>query len=404
MDLRTVEDLWAAAPAQSPVPAPVQEPGREHGPSGTSGLIPSRPLLVGDFWDTPIEQVSPTLLRIEGCDADAASGDAGLFYPGRINALWAEPNRGKSLLCQHLVLQEAVEGRATLTIDFEKPFSHFRSRLRVLGATREQAQYLGYWNPSKAIHDQERAELLSFCADHDVKTVIIDAVGRATAQAGLDDSSNPEYRQWIDRSVMPLVAAGMAAILVDHPRKEGNAAGRGEIALYPKGAGAKLDVITGAAYTLRTREPFTRHKAGRAQIICTKDTEGARAIGEHVADLAVSPTSSDSTVVRIVTASVQRTAVSAKPRPTGYMEKVSRALEETSEPLSISQLKRLIGGKTEWVGVAVERLLEDGYVGERPGPRNARMITGIKPFRDGEQPAAVHSRQAGQFAADATTT
>jgi hypothetical protein len=376
MELRTLDEMWTGTPEIRT--GPVGDLGCDSSPV----TMPNRPMLVGDFWDTPIEQPSPSLLTIEGCD----DGDVGLFYPGRINALWAEPNRGKSLLCQHLVLQEAAQERATLTIDFEKPFAHFRSRIQMLGATREHAQYIGYWNPTRAIRDQDLAELLAFCARHRVGTVIVDAVGRATAQAGLDDSSNPEYRQWIDGTVMPLVAAGIAVVLVDHPRKEGNGPGRSDVAFYPKGAGAKLDVITGAAYTLRTREPFTKHRAGRADIICTKDTEGARAIGDHVADLIVTPTAPDSTQVRIKVPSQPRTGVPSKPRPTVYMEKVSRVLAESSEPLCISEIKRIIGGKSEWVGVAVERLLEEGHATEQPGPRKARMITQVKPFRTDSQP------------------
>jgi len=354
----------------------------ERGPGSGPAAVPDRPLIVGDWWDAPVEQASPSLLTIEGSD----TGDTGLFYPGRVNSLWAEPNRGKSLLCQHLVVEEAVQGRATLTIDFEKPFAHFRSRIRILGATREHALRIGYWNPTRAIRDEDLTDLLAFCAQQQVRTVIIDAVGRATAQAGLDDSSNPEYRQWIDRTVMPIVTAGMAVVLVDHPKKESSGPGRSDVAFYPKGAGAKLDVITGAAYTLRTREPFTRHRPGQAQIICTKDTEGARAIGDHVADLIVSPVSSDFTEVRIRVPSERRPGEPSQRRPTIYMEKVSKMLGQSSEPLSISQLKRMIGGKTEWVGVAVERLLEEGFAVEQAGPRNARLITEKKPFRQTTEP------------------
>ena len=78
----------------------------------------------------------------------------------------------------------------------------------------------------------------------------------------------------------------------------------------------------------------------------------------------------------------------ARPDPTVYVEKVSRVLAESSEPLCISEIKRIIGGKSEWVGVAVERLLEEGHATEQPGPRKARMITQVKPFRGDPQSEA----------------
>ena len=198
-------------------------------PAGQQATVqpPRVPLMVGDWWDAHVLSSKPSILKVgEG---------QGLFYPGRVNAVWGEPNRGKSLLCQHLAVLEADAGRATLTIDLEKPLSHFRSRIQALGATRDSASFIGYWNPERAVTEAAVGALIGYCDQQRIRTVIVDAVGRATAQLGIDDNVNADYRQWFDAVIQPLERAGLTVILVDHPRKDFDRAGA---PLYPKGAGA----------------------------------------------------------------------------------------------------------------------------------------------------------------------
>ena len=333
--------------------------------SHTTELAPPRvPLIVGDWWDVHVASPRPGVLPVAEAE--------GLFYAGRVNAVWGEPNRGKSLLCQHLAVTEAAAGRSTLTIDLEKPLSHFRSRVEALGATRASAQHIGYWNPERAITETAVGALIGYCDQQKIRTVIIDAVGRATAQLGIDDNVNADYRQWFDAVIVPLERAGLTIVLVDHPRKDFDRSGA---PLYPKGAGAKLDVIDGAAYALTTVTAFNRERSGRAQLVCAKDTEGARSVGEPAADMLVSPGEGGRRITVTLTAPEPRGSRSTAFRPTSYMEDVLRVLAAEDEPLSISELKRRIGKKGEWVGVAVERLLEDGAVTETAGPRNARLIS-----------------------------
>lgn len=70
-------------------------------------------------------------------------------------------------------------------------------------------------------------------------------------------------------------------------------------------------------------------------------------------------------------------------RPTGLMEKMSRELElYHPEPRSRTQLEQSISGKSEYVRLAIDRLVAEGFANETHGARNARLVEHIKPFRE----------------------
>jgi hypothetical protein len=71
-------------------------------------------------------------------------------------------------------------------------------------------------------------------------------------------------------------------------------------------------------------------------------------------------------------------------KPTRLMEKVSRFVEDASEPLSTSSILRDVQGKRDYKVAAIEELVRGGYLGREDGPRNAFLHASIKPFREEE--------------------
>jgi hypothetical protein len=69
-------------------------------------------------------------------------------------------------------------------------------------------------------------------------------------------------------------------------------------------------------------------------------------------------------------------------RPTGLMERVSRYLELRSQPQSLKSVETEVTGKAQYVRVAVERLLAEGYAVESEGPRGARLVQTLRVFRE----------------------
>ncbi len=71
-------------------------------------------------------------------------------------------------------------------------------------------------------------------------------------------------------------------------------------------------------------------------------------------------------------------------RPTGLMERVSRALEIAGAPLGRNELVRQVRGKAEYVRQAVDVLVREGYVEEQPGPNRARLVALVRLYREAE--------------------
>jgi hypothetical protein len=69
-------------------------------------------------------------------------------------------------------------------------------------------------------------------------------------------------------------------------------------------------------------------------------------------------------------------------RPTGYMEKVSRVLEISGKALSRTELERDVIGKTMYVRQAIDALVRENFAEEISGPRSARLVELVRPFRE----------------------
>lgn len=322
---------------------------------------------LGDWFDTEHVPARPELLQVDG--------SMGLFYVGKSNSLAAPPGRGKTLLVQLLCLQEAVMGRDTVFIDYEKDLTTFLGRMKALGLSREQAEHCWYWRPDSSLAALVPV-LLAQHAARPIDTVIIDSVGGALERMGphANENDNSCVRAWYRSSVDPLVCQGLSVVMVDHLRRADADAG-GDVRSAPKGAMAKLEVITGSAWSMRSGQPFSQDQAGVVQLSCTKDNNGGWA---ERAEVTCHVTPDDGG---------KRISVELRPggtllpprRPTGAIDKVLAALRSSNEPMSRSALKAATGLKDADVKQAVEVLIGEGAVEDLDGPRGARLTKLVDP-------------------------
>jgi len=66
------------------------------------------------------------------------------------------------------------------------------------------------------------------------------------------------------------------------------------------------------------------------------------------------------------------------------MERVSRHLELLGEPASRTTIEETVTGKVEYLRVAMDVLVREGYVEEIPGARRARLLVSAQPFREND--------------------
>ena len=323
--------------------------------------------------DTP-ETVPAWLTRTDGQP---------LLYPGRVHAFNGEPEAGKGWLALAACAEAVRAGRHALYIDFEDNPAGITERLLALGLTPNQIlERFTYIRPTDPLDHPNRLAVHHLADTLQPAVAVVDGVLEALAQNGWDENSNTDVAAFYEALARPLAATGAAVIVIDHVTKDKEQQGR-----YARGAGAKLAGIDGAVYKIENVQPFTRGQTGTSRVVLTKDrvgwipgSGGRRTVAE------ISLASADRGYQVHITINPPATTTTGEPfRPTGYMERVSRALEglpDGQDALSVTQLRRVVSGHARHTDAAIAALLKEGYLAAEPGPRRSTLHKLVTPFRE----------------------
>lgn len=192
--------------------------------------------------------------------------------------------------------------------------------------------------------------------------VITDPLSAVAAALGLDfDKSNADFVLWYDRLAQPLVTAGITFATPD------NVGHAQEAKRRAKGASAKSDRVdltfscaasaNPVGLTIRAhkvRSVRAGHREGDEWLF-VRDTQRIQARGHTPA------------------------ATTTAFRPTTIMQRVSETLEH-DQGLSRNAIRTSIGGKAEYVDLALELLISEGHV-EVVKTSQAHRHHCLKPYR-----------------------
>jgi hypothetical protein len=164
---------------------------------------------------------------------------------------------------------------------------------------------------------------------------------------------------------------------------------------YASGTGQKLAAVD-VHLGLELTSPFGLGLTGRANIILLKDRPGllrrhggkwTPGKGSPLGRL-VMKSDGDTGLIRFAIEPPEATA-GAEFRPTGLMEKVSQFVGRNHEgdPLSKRGIAEGVSGKAEYVRLAVDVLVREGYLVAVPKGRFAAYLA-AKPYRELDDPAA----------------
>lgn len=305
-----------------------------------------------------------------------------LLYRGRVNAFNAESESGKSWLALLACLQVVRSGRAVVYVDFEDAGDAVRERLVTIGATDEEIDRVWYVRPDDPIDASARSSLARLLLGQPVDLVVLDGVTEAMVMSGWSLKENDDVALFYAALPRFLARRGPCVLLIDHVTKDKDSRGDYAIGGQHKRAG-----IDGASYKLEVFRQFGEGLDGAARVSVTKDrpgqvrsvAAGAKVIGEFwlrssgalsVAEL-VGPKSLDQVEVD----------GEAVPRRTGYMERVSIALEESSVPVNRAWIERVVEGKASFVRDAIKVLVAEGHIEiERVGQQLLHTL--VRPFRE----------------------
>jgi hypothetical protein len=302
----------------------------------------------------------------------------GLLYAGKRHVFVGEPDSGKTWLALALAVEEVERGNVVVFVDADgNGGGVVLERLRALGLTDGQIRgHVRYIAPVEPMLDPPvLADVERMVAEEPITLVVGDSVDALLALHDLDPNSTVDCERFYRQIVERWGAHGAKVLLLDHVVK--NRDQRGRFAIGSQRKIGRAEVVLG----LEVATPFTRGGRGEVRVRTYKDRPGYLARP----DLGKVVFASDAESGRVTWELRPAADQEGVPfRPTVLMERVSRYVEAhvAEEELSRGQIEKDVGGKAKYVRRAIDVLAEEGYVEERPGPRGARLIASVGPYRE----------------------
>lgn len=334
--------------------------------------------------------VAGTITRPTPTIGRRSDGQA-LFYRGKVNGVAGASNSGKSWTGFYSSAQELTAGRHVVYVDLEDDMAAAVARLIDLGVPAETiVERFHYVSPTEAF-TYAAAEALAGLLDTVRPTlVVIDSTGESMALDGVKPNDDDDVARWFRR--LPTAIArrcGAAVVVLDHVTKAEDGG------LWPIGSQRKRAAIGGAQYMQVNVSPFDRTTAGYSKLVCAKDRHGNYHQKQTVALLHITPTATGVDLELRVPPETSSSGIGAW-RPTAIMERVSRLLEQSAEPLSVSKIQAKAGVKKDGtLSTAIRHLVDDGHVTIGAGPRNAILHTSVSPYRQETDPRSELFRGSG---------
>jgi hypothetical protein len=299
----------------------------------------------------------------------------GLFYPGRINAIFGDSGGGKTWVALWAIKEAIANNKDAVLVDYEDHPAAAVARLEALGVSRKSLlKHLIYIQPQERWDKLAERNLLECLTDRDVYVAIIDSTGEGMAIDGVNPNADDEVARWFRGVARTLAATGAAVVLIDHVPKVQQG---GRNVDFASGSHRKRAAVNGAAYLLEVIIAPSRESNGRFKLGTKKCRFGCRRHGT-IACVVEMNNEEDGSIEFTMVQPEQRETVAF--RPTWTMEKLSQWLEKMGQPVSWRQAREApvgkAGGKADrhTVDAALACLRDDGYIDWPKGkPMEHRM-------------------------------
>ena len=317
------------------------------------GWEPANPAHLEDGYQPP----TPTIgVRTDG---------TALFYPQRINALYAPSGTGKSWIAMWACSEAIHAGHHIIYIDYEDHYQSIAARFTALGHTLTQIQtQITYINPDQPYNPAAHIWLTQHIQTTNPAIVVIDSTGEAMALDGASPNDDDHTARWFRRLPRHIAQLGPAVILTDHVPKS-----RERERNFAIGSQRKRAAIDGAAYEITARTSPSHDKDGHLTLTVAKDRNGTHANGTNAGELHITHNGNE-------TLTIICQAPPTHWRPTVLMGRISDYLT-IHQPASANTITKEVTGKTDKLRTAIKLMVEDGYLQDTPG--GYRLI---KPYSD----------------------
>jgi hypothetical protein len=306
----------------------------------------------------------------------------GLIYRGGRHDIHGEPGSGKTMTADAVIAEELANDGRVAMFDYEATGAMFVERGLALGIPADvlhDPARVAYFNPPHMNAD-EIVVFAKTIAAFNPTLLVVDAVGPAMGRQGLDEDKNADVARWHADFVEP-IRAGVTLLLIDHVSRNRQTRERGG-----RGGWMKLQLLD-VSYTVKTFKAFSRTQEGSLKLCCAKDRFGTYAIGDIAAEIHVTPHDNGDRIDFHVLAPDNQEGA-APWRPTGLMEKLSKALERRTAADDLPDREDtldLIPGRAQYKRQALAGLVDRGYVDDFQDGRHHRYRS-IRPYREADDP------------------
>lgn len=304
-----------------------------------------------------------------------------LFYTGRVNGLYGDPETAKSWIAQMAIVETLTNGKKAALIDADHNGPTTTThRLQLLGAPIQalaNPNQFRYYEPHDA-HDLEQTiTQATTWAPH---IAVLDSLGELLPMHGTSSNDNDEITNALRALANPLANNGACVITIDHLPKNQDARNSG----YAIGGIAKKRAMDGALIHVETKTPAAPGQTGRMTLKIEKDRPGKlreHSTGKYAGTFTLDSTRPNQTIATIDT----ETPITADGqfRPTGYMEKVSRYVENHDQA-TFNDIRDHIGGRLQTIKAAIDALINEGWMTTLNGPRNSKLHVVTATYREDE--------------------
>ena len=308
--------------------------------------------------------------------------DTALFYAGKVNGLFGDPEGGKTWLAQIAVVEALNRGgtAAMIDVDHNGP-DHTAARLLLLGARLEHiadSDKFRYYEPEEA--DELRAAVTDV-TNLAPTVVLIDSLGEIFPMLGVNTNDGDEITTAMRQVCTRPATAGSCVITIDHLPKGQDTRNSG----FAIGSIAKKRMIRGAYLRVEAKVKPMPGGKGVIALRIEKDTAGElrkSSGGGYAGTLTL-----DSTQPHFTTWTIGREDQPINDdgtfRPTHLMEQISRHIEENDQ-CTFTDIKESVTGKDKWLRDAINLLVHEGFVSRFDGGRRRQLHHSIALYREAE--------------------
>jgi hypothetical protein len=323
-----------------------------------------------DILDGEVKHPEATMFR--------RSDGVPLLYPGKTHAFVGESESMKSWAALAACAERLHLGEVVLYIDFEDDKITFVERLLALGVSedviRDKAAYI---RPTEPLEDQKTRRDIGLVGKSygNPTLMVLDGVTECMMLHGWDPNVGTDVARFLEFYPRRMASTGAALIFIDHVSKSESSHKRSAI-----GSVHKLNGIDGASYTFEGIRPFGRGMEGVSALFVNKDRPGfvrPHANDRMIAEMHAASVSENGAV----TITLDPPVLGDDSRPRVLMERISRLLEEASEPMRVRAVREAVTGQTKHKDLALKFLIEDGYVEAEAGPHGSKLNRSVRPYR-----------------------